>query len=126
MKIKISELEGAALDWAVGVATKTHITMWVPGGGRPGVSVFEGSAFGVYYSPSTSWSQCGPLIDSMNIFFDERWGQVMAWTRKGTAKRGIKTELGETRLQAACRVIVCAHTDGDTVEVPDELVEVKA
>ena len=62
MKIKTSDLEGAALDWAVAqlelVAhdTETNILM---------VTVGDDNDW--KYQPSSNWSQGGPIIESANI-----------------------------------------------------------
>ena len=111
MKIKTSELTGAALDWAVaecaGVKTFTL-------GGR----IFDPTTsdeLGTEFKPSTDWSQGGPLI-AQHIFLLEDLGDY-EW--EATAANGGKCR-GDTVLQAVCRAYVASHL-GDEVEVPEEL-----
>lgn len=109
MKIKTSELEGAALDWAVAEATGEPLSSvtvgYVTGSGKPCGK----------FSPSTDWSQTGPLIDRYSITLNEN-GPGNWWSHCGE-------NLGEgvTPLYAICRAIVAAKL-GDTVDVPGELV----
>ena len=106
MKIKTSELSGAALDWAVAV------------------SVGEGMSFARRvkingYSPSTDWSQGGPLIEQNKVQISPCLsGRWMAETMD--VIRLCSGIVGRTPLIAACRAIVAAKL-GDVVEVPDEL-----
>ena len=61
MKIKTSDLEGAALDWAVGeiefnrlIAQGSHVKSWV----------LDDHAKGLCTDPySTDWAQGGPIIE---------------------------------------------------------------
>ena len=124
MKIKTSELEGAALDWAVAVAlgwspTDPHEyglpsyadTIWVTGDKvRPTVQGFR---------PSTDWSQGGPLLSEYATHAEkyplakhEPWVVWVANDEPG--------QCGDTLLIAAMRAIVAAEL-GDTVDVPEEL-----
>ena len=109
MRIKTSELEGAALDWAVAMAIcpesfKTDqkdsngLYPWSTGWLRNG-------------SPSTDWSQGGPLIE---------WYYVDVESGPWSAYYGRKTMHGDSPLIAVCRAIVAAKL-GDEVDVPDEL-----
>lgn len=71
MKIKTSELIGAALDWAVakaeGVAVVTD-----PNSPSCRQMVEDAEAINGWYcySPSTDWSQGGPPIESNQVFLD--------------------------------------------------------
>ena len=113
MKIKTSELEGAALDWAVARSLGEHIgtdSEW---------------CIGVLYSPSINWSQCGPLIRDHIIMLQHTQGAVIGdacgeWMATATYDDGVC--LADTPLIAACRAIVAAKL-GDEVEVPSVLVE---
>ena len=95
MKIKTSELEGAALDWAVAKVV--------------GVDVSSTSI--PIFCPSTNWSQGGPLIE--RYYIDIESGPWSAYY-------GGQTMHGDSPLIAACRAIVAAKL-GDVVEVPEEL-----
>ena len=110
-KIKTSELQGAALDWAVAEAVGLSVTRELNGWHQ----VEEGSIclgwVGVNYRPSTNWSQGGPLIERHEVEIE-----AGPWS----ACCGIKTMHGDTILEAACRAIVAAKL-GDEVDVPEEL-----
>ena len=69
MKLKTSELTGAALDWAVAKCEGIHVSM-----ARGGWFVFDSDAFSEYrndynddklqsFKPSTNWAQGGPIIE---------------------------------------------------------------
>lgn len=131
MKIKTSELEGAALDWAVGMAEDGGCIVCqgsVPRWKFPGLeaSVWAGDLeLGDIerWSPSTDWSQGGPLIEEFNVStfridsetigaeFEHRYMQYESQTADA---------YGSTPLISAMRAIVAAKL-GDTVDVPDEL-----
>lgn len=122
MKIKTSELTGAALDWAVAKAADyltrlgDHWMLQLPYVGprinyRPG----EKSAF----SPSTRWAQGGPLIEQEHISIypdpcdytpEFKWSadspDVFRWG-------------GPTPLVAAMRCYVASKL-GDEVDVPSD------
>ena len=95
-KIKTSELQGAALDWAVAKA----------------VGVDVSSTTIPIYRPSTNWMHLGPLIERHEVEIE-----AGPWS----ACCGIKTMHGDTILEAACRAIVAAKL-GNEVDVPEELV----
>ena len=114
-KIKTSELQGAALDWAVARATLEetncsadlidHVAMKL---------VLDG------YEPSTDWGQLGSHIEGFGIWLsddatDEPQGPWIASVQGGYM------QYGPTPLIAACRAIVAAKL-GDEVDVPEELV----
>ncbi|MDE9520061.1 DUF2591 domain-containing protein, partial [Xenorhabdus bovienii] len=58
--VKTSELTGRALDWAVAksIGLPAIVTPLTPFGNL----IIEGMEED--YTPSTDWSQCGPLIDT--------------------------------------------------------------
>lgn len=103
--LRTCDLIGAALDWAVAKAV-TYVD-------------YHG------WSPSTDWSQGGPLIHK--YLFDFEW-VVSDWhgepIEKFVAAHGYGLDregIGPDHLIAACRAIVSAHL-GDSVDVPAELV----
>lgn len=131
VKRKVSELEGAQLDWAVAVAMGCTAKMNRHGGvdttqqesmrlGIPG-DLFHG-AFGhgsVRFRPSTYWSQGGPIIERERIPFcpvlDGMWiSEFVAW--EGTGGRKVSL-CGPTPLIAAMRAFV-ARKLGEEVECP--------
>lgn len=102
MKIKTSELTGAALDWAVGMAEGLDYPA-------------DSEEFGCY-EPSSDWSQGGPLIDKHDVQILKFHGETMAGIGEGL----VDYYPGSTRLIAACRAIVASKL-GDEVDVPEEL-----
>ena len=134
MKVKTSELTGTALDWAVAkceglgklhyvdvvgrISTlKTAVMVWcmeLPGDGH-----------GDKFSPSTDWSQGGPIIERERLCIGARhtndvihWDDdVLYWARTTT---GGHLKYGPTPLIAAMRCFVASRL-GDKVDVPDEL-----
>ena len=111
MLMKVSDLTGAALDHAVAVA--------------------EGCVYGLpgtihAFSPSTKWSQGGPIIERekvvlsyglgirSNLWFAEKYQCYAAG--RNTASQ----QYGPTPLIAAMRCYVASRL-GNTVEIPDEI-----
>ena len=109
MKIKTSELQGAALDWAVAKACNYEFN-------------------GHWFKPSTDWSQGGPLIAAHRVEFyaqiDEYTATVASENCQHCLECGCVIEggvNGPSHLIAACRAIIAAKL-GDEVDVPEELV----
>lgn len=132
MKIKTSELEGAALDWVVAKAVGArNVSVCAPmNTGEPicppFVERFEadpwpGAGEGYMpYRPSTNWSQGGPLTEG-RVFRMEQVGPD-AWLACMYRSAGGQwlARTGPTLLIAAMRAIVAAEL-GDEVDVPEEL-----
>ena len=108
MRIKTSELTGAALDWAVAKCEEAC----VGDGYYTGIVLRDGE---VKYTPSTDWAQGGVLIEPENLWVGplengHSWGA-----------KGIKNySYGSTPLIAVCRCYVASKL-GDEVEIPEEL-----
>ena len=105
MKIKTSELTGAALDWAV---AKCEGREWE-----------SADSFLAYHEPgdmnySTDWAQCGPIIAREGVEFGASGMQASIVDGR--------TYYGSTHLIAAMRCYVASKL-GDEVEVPEELRE---
>jgi len=103
VKIKTSELTGAALDWAVAKCE--------------GKAFAElGEKFKFAYSPSTIWAQGGPIIERerITIRFWEGESVVDAY------KWDTPSSTGPTPLIAAMRCYVASKL-GDEIDVPEEL-----
>jgi hypothetical protein len=97
MKIKTSELTGAALDWAVAMTEN-----------------WAGADFKV--KPySTDWAQGGPIIEREKIAIDF---DGAAWCASDNHKP--LANYGPTILIAAMRCYVASKL-GDEVDVPEEL-----
>jgi hypothetical protein len=104
MKIKISELTGPALDWAVAecegnkYSKLTHLLeLW---------------------EPSTDWAQGGPIIERENIDLAYHGGN--GWRAAQVYRHNPATSYGPTPLIAAMRCYVASKL-GDEVDVPEEL-----
>lgn len=121
MKVKTSELTGAALDWAV-----VSIECALPAPFKSFPAVLNGTvrifrpdigAHSEPISPSTNWSQGGPIIEREEIaVWPDEEGGFLASANEG---RG-RDFHGSTYLIAAMRCF-CSAKLGDEVEVPDEL-----
>jgi len=111
MKVKTSELQGAALDWAV--AKCIHLIN--------GDDLDIGFIKEYAYTPSTNWAQGGPIIEreriSVEPCFDLKWVAIRTESPNSAFE-----EEGSTSLVAAMRCYVASKM-GDEIEVPDELME---
>ena len=126
IEVNTAELSGSALDWAVAKAQ----------GYCEGQDAYcdpawmNGDKFiqtRRKYRPSTDWSQGGPLIEKNEITIYPPRHMVRAaegWGAQFYIVNSQKIIRGQTPLIAACRAIVAAKL-GETVSVPDELVETK-
>lgn len=123
MKIKTSELSGAALDWAVAKCEGVHVSM-----ARGGWFVFDSDAWAEFrndynddklqsFRPSTNWSQGGPIIER-----EELSGLKCYGTNDWGCNNGDIFCDGPTPLIAAMRCYVTSKL-GDEIEVPNELIE---
>ena len=104
--MKTNELTGAALDWAVAKCEGYRLDL-VP----------EGS-----YTPSTDWSQGGPIIEREEFTLSHSpyehvfYGRARPWCAE---KRGAM-EYGPTPLIAAMRCYVASKM-GDDIDIPEAL-----
>lgn len=108
MRIKTSELTGAALDLAV---AKCKFV------GVPAIKIVCGVLYtteGDNWQPSTDWAQAGPIIERERI---NLWNEGYDWE---ASLYGEHIVWGETPLVAAMRCYVASKL-GDEVDVPDEL-----
>ena len=117
MKIKVSELSGAALDWAV-AKCEDRLNMvihngWVFVDGNPGSPIL-----GLGYCPSTDWAQGGPLIERERI--GTLWEARNVWSASTKWDDPAKVFYGKTKLITGLRCYVTSKL-GAEVEVPDEL-----
>ena len=123
MQIKTGELTGAALDWAVakcvGIPLVFKGRKWSTDGAGKRCGPFVASLCWHSYSPSTDWSQGGPIIERENIQVGpipdiEGWYAYKVWGDMGDYT-------ASTPLIAAMRCFVASKL-GDEVDVPDDLV----
>ncbi|MDD2063014.1 phage protein NinX family protein [Pseudomonas sp. 25571] len=124
IEVRVSNLVGAALDWAVatveGVETSwRHGRELVKVHDRGGIKLIE--SIRSIYSPSTEWSQGGPLIDKHNggLHYEAHLADAAFRYSSGPGGSGFWC-YGPTALVAFCRGLVKAKL-GDTVQVPKEL-----
>lgn len=119
IEVRAAELIGPALDWAVAKSTGAEELSV----GMDGVScIYEtprGGCWTNIYSPSTDWSQGGPLIDKCRIGIEQEDQDFHVYAYAPGA--GLAGCFGDTALIAACRTIVAAKL-GDVVQVPAGLV----
>ncbi|WP_348814317.1 DUF2591 domain-containing protein [Halomonas sp. H10-59] len=115
MRVKTSELEGAALDWAVGVAINCKPIMTeIYGVHILGRSIMREVEEG-RICPSSNWSQGGPLIAHYAMkFMGHQDGFVAICSASESAL------WATSHLVAAMRTIAAAEL-GDEVDVPEEL-----
>lgn len=113
--MKVSDLCGASLDWAV---AKCEGEDYIAESGVNGIG-FSYEA----YRPSTDWNQGGPIIERMGeaglvlqrgspFAGNQRW-----WTSQDSPNRFFH---GPTPLIAAMRCYVASKL-GDEIEIPKEL-----
>lgn len=107
--MKVSELSGFALDWAVAKCEGEEVrlikgqleTLWTDNG----------------YKPSTNWSQGGPIIERERIdvygFDGEQWGAEDNFRSR---------QYGDTPLIAAMRCYVASKL-GEEITVPEAFLE---
>lgn len=117
MKVKTSELTGAALDWAVAKAVYGDAKYLL----KPMMSkvpyVFMTKEDGreIRVSYSTNWAHSGPLIQS-NLYRVEELGYDL-WEAEAV---GAKPQRGQSALIAICRAVVASKI-GEEVDIPDSL-----
>lgn len=139
--MKTSELTGAALDWAVGVAEGLQWQNDDPEVGlyhrldhqyrndRLVPTALDYDIMDYYnltlYSPSTDWAQGGPIIEreGIDVRRYEWWGpsmKVVSWSAQLYGTETPRFQTGPTPLIAAMRCYVASKL-GDDVDVPTEL-----
>lgn len=109
--MKVNELQGAALDWAVAKCEGEEVrlvkgqleTLWTENG----------------WKPSTDWAQGGPIIDREKLTVGYANIDGGFWTAR-TTDYPPQYIRGTTPLIAAMRCYVASKL-GDEVEIPEEL-----
>lgn len=135
IEMNTADLIGLALDYATGIADGRELEL--PGAVRGRTGIVWCDPFVIKlegrpdfhdktrrkWSPSTDWSQGGPLIEKsyVTVGSDEGSNRLMYWAYAGFASDGFPCMTGETHLVATCRAIVAAKL-GDTVSIPAELI----
>jgi hypothetical protein len=136
VEVRVSDLSGPALDWAVGkaldwvepifgvgqisyIAEDNFLMMAEPDPDEPDeISLIQHFNHYTQWSPSRLWSQCGRIIENNAIgFVGEDADNWLAFASPcDVTHQGV----GGTHLIAACRLVVSAEL-GETVSVPKEL-----
>lgn len=114
MKLKTSELTGAALDWAVAKCDEISTTFYGRGlwyGPEPHDYRWE-------WGPSTNWAQGGPIVERELIELTTRGESLDMWVAKSPDWHA--PAFGPTPLIAAMRCFVASRL-GDEVNIPEEL-----
>jgi hypothetical protein len=133
MKIKTSELTGAALDWAVAKCEG----LLAPDGIRLSEEYCDSLGHNQDGDFTTDWAQGGPIIEREGInirairkeghSLDGKWlaaydhgntGTMVEWVKRTDFPRHYLA--GPTPLVAAMRCYVASKL-GDTVDIPEEL-----
>jgi hypothetical protein len=128
IEVNVSEIIGAALDWAVMVAVKGEKTKHEFQDGKLYLLVSKQlmghcQEISEPFMPSTRWQEGGPLIES-----NELTVKPSAWDWRGVCvlwratEEGVDTDFEHTNLLvAAMRAVVHAKL-GPVVSVPKELI----
>lgn len=130
MKTKTSELQGAALDWAV---AKCEGNVRLQYDSQEGLIINNVLGW-IPYRPSLAWQQGGPIIerekigvwwathyiDGDGVEYGNHWYAEMGCTDENVDSRYCGVADGTTPLIAAMRCYVVSKL-GDEVEVPDEI-----
>jgi hypothetical protein len=125
MKLKTSELQGSALDWAVAKCEgKTKLYQIRRGDSRV-IDTDHPEYFEQYKRQhdeySTDWAQGGPIIERERISIEDcQDGAGLYWEATRIEPPAVSEARGPTPLVAAMRAYVASKL-GDEVEVPDEL-----
>lgn len=125
VEVKTSDLQGAALNFAVSQADGRRVCLRRGGTYGAPQSLWYVAILldGRKYDPVSDWAVGGPMIEKHQI--ELAWngvdGEAFWW--EASHQDLAAFQMGDTILIAACRAIVAANR-GDTVMVPAELVEV--
>ena len=119
MKLKTTELQRSALDWAV-AKCEFNEPHYEPDDWLVYVTERDSDDDGWIFKPSTDWSQGGPIIERERISTQTTEDY---WYADLTTESGAFIQLvGDTALVAAMRCYVASKL-GNEVDVPDELME---
>ncbi|WP_454751627.1 DUF2591 domain-containing protein [Cupriavidus necator] len=116
--MKVSELEGALLDYWV--ARADGLEAEIIDGLRETKHCFVGSwnEGGYYFKPSTDWAHGGPIIERERIGVLPRGGEWAAWAIEDMDPSGT----GESALVAAMRAYVASKFGNEVADagsIPD-------
>jgi hypothetical protein len=109
--MRVSELTGAALDWAVAHCEGIE---WEPGD-------LDAGHYGPGFAPSTDWAHGGPIIERERICLRDTGEDGDLMWEADDQRDAVGKYRGPTPLIAAMRCYV-ASVAGDEIDVPVELV----
>jgi hypothetical protein len=90
--MKTSELSGAALDWAVGLANGWEMSLY---GVDPSIRArVPGLGVHAPWRPTYYWSQGGPIIDQELIQINPKWHNHQCAVNPNWKERGYTAEFG--------------------------------
>jgi hypothetical protein len=112
--MRTSDLQGAALDWAVAKCEGVFVE-YVNDGITRCLLMSRGGRF----NPSTNWAQGGPIIEREELTLSCHWQRPYAIKVLVDEKRVVQGN-GPTPLIAAMRCYVASKL-GDTIDLPEEL-----
>lgn len=123
MKVKTSELTGAALDWAVAICSGTSVNLNLAP--KPPVMHLRGfkASKGSRWIPSQKWSQGGPIIEreKLTLIWTPKSGFWSAYELQATTENyKDRKQNGDTPLIAAMRCYVASKL-GNEIDIPEEL-----
>lgn len=120
MKIKTKDLTGAALDWAVATAIGDELA-------AKNIQFPRCAKHFPKFSPSTDWSQGGPISDREHLTVGPRPGirpigrsWCAQYAHRGATPGADCYSVGDTALVAAMRCFVTSEL-GEEVEIPEGL-----
>ncbi len=124
MKIKTTELTGPALDWVVAQVVHANLqrTYGEPVFNPKTKRIYQTQGLqqiGVNYSPSTNWSQGGPIIEREGITVCHG-SPVHGLEWLACDRSSTHIQHGPSYLIAAMRCF-CASKLGEEVELPEKL-----
>lgn len=138
MKMKVSDLDGRALNWAVAFAEWSEPSAVVNGetfwwdhkdGSLSHFVKSKGHADSSEYQPSKNWAHGGPLIPKYEVHLSpDVDGYIASIHAVFEDHPDIDVSMtGGDPLEAACLCIVkYLNRCNDEIEIPDELCEVKS
>lgn len=115
VRVNTQELQGLALDWAVGLAQRLPITFDIANR----CVRFNLLSTREKYSPSTDWRAGGALLVEHDICFNALDCEALGLSGYvAYSKRDPMTAMsGTSHLEAACRLIVL-RSIGEAMEIP--------
>jgi len=134
--MKTSELIGPALDWAVAKCEGLDFEIDARPPHYPSIMlasknvwgerrcIFDEEDGGIWFRPTTDWSQAGPIIDRERIHVapqhPSKGGWMAVWEKEDTEYPTKYGFVSPSPLIAAMRAYVASRL-GDEVEIPEEL-----